>query len=104
MPGTTLKFQDGKSLSCSGKLKAIGTPDSMITFTIADSGSYWNGLILDHHDTLSYCIIEHIATQNIIRSSSEQLERWEHWFEDIYDYCVIRAVIDNCMVIYNYGT
>ncbi|MBR6354744.1 MAG: S8 family serine peptidase [Paludibacteraceae bacterium] len=108
MPGTTLKFQDGTSLGCSGKLKAIGTPDSMITFTIADYGSQWKGLTLNHHDTLSYCIIEQIVcgvgVKSFISSSSEQLFRWEHWFENEYEAYFNRAVLDNCMVRYNDGT
>lgn len=56
-PGTTLKFKDGVTLSNAGRIYAVGTPDSMITFTKTDLGGHWGGLLLSN-DTLSYCIIE----------------------------------------------
>ncbi|MCR4812232.1 MAG: S8 family serine peptidase [Bacteroidales bacterium] len=59
MPGTTLKFKDNIRLSNAGKLKAIGTPDSMITFTKTEFGQGWGGMILNTYDTLKYCIIEY---------------------------------------------
>lgn len=64
MPGTTLKFKDNIKLSCAGKLKAIGTPDSMITFTKADIGQGWGGMQLNTYDTLRYCIIENVYNGN----------------------------------------
>lgn len=60
-PGTTLKFKDGVKLSNAGRIYAVGTPDSMITFTKTDLGNVWGGLRLFAYDTLSYCIIEEIA-------------------------------------------
>lgn len=59
MPGTTLKLKDNVSISNAGKIKAIGTPDSMITFTKTDLGGNWRTLTLNINDTLSYCIIEY---------------------------------------------
>lgn len=70
-PGTTLKFQDGVALSCEGKLLAIGTPDSMITFTKTDLGQGWSGMILNLYDTLKYCICEYVFTTGSILSGRE---------------------------------
>ena len=38
-PGTVLKFKDGVSLNCTGKLIAIGEPGKMIEFTKTESGT-----------------------------------------------------------------
>ena len=43
-PGTTLKFAEGKSMMVAGKVKALGTKDSLITFTKRDLGGKWKSL------------------------------------------------------------
>lgn len=58
-PGTTLKFKDGVKLSNAGRIYAVGTPDSMITFTKTDLGNGWRGLVLNALDTLTYCVVEY---------------------------------------------
>ncbi|MBR6354633.1 MAG: S8 family serine peptidase, partial [Paludibacteraceae bacterium] len=63
-PGTVLKFQDGVSFGSSGKVIAVGTPDSMITFTSANQSENWGGLSLSLQDSLSYCIFENIFREN----------------------------------------
>ncbi len=63
-PGTTLKFKDGVRLSNAGRIYAVGTPDSMITFTKTDLGNGWWGLTANAFDTLSYCVIEYINNMN----------------------------------------
>lgn len=60
-PGTVIKFKDNTKLVNEGHISAIGTPDSMITFTKTDLGYGWNGLNLHYNDTLSYCIISEIT-------------------------------------------
>lgn len=57
-PGTTIKFKDGVRLSNSGRIYAVGTPDSMITFSKTDLGNGWGGFNFNSFDTLSFCIIE----------------------------------------------
>lgn len=68
-PGTVIKFKDGTKLANAGHISAIGTPDSMITFTKTDLGYGWNGLSLHYDDTLSYCIISGISNSDIVSSS-----------------------------------
>lgn len=58
-PGTTLKFADNVSISNSGKIYAVGTQDSLITFTKRDLGVAWKGIRLNYTDTLKYCIFEY---------------------------------------------
>ena len=60
-PGVTLKFKDNVMLSNAGKIYAVGTPDSMITFTKTDLGTGWKGMYLNKYDTLGYAIIENIS-------------------------------------------
>lgn len=57
-PGTVVKFKDGAKLSCAGRLKAEGKPDSMIVFTKDDTGYAWAGLEYTAADTLKYCVLE----------------------------------------------
>ena len=59
LPGTVVKFKDGVSLHCNGKIIAKGEPNNMITFTKTDLGTGYYNLNLRHNDTLSYCIIEY---------------------------------------------
>lgn len=69
-PGTSLKFKSGKVLSIAGRIVAIGTPDSMITFTKADE-QRWNGMTSTNNgyqNTMSYCIIEGIEEQQPFRA------------------------------------
>ncbi len=68
-PGTVIKFKDNTKLVNEGHISAIGTPDSMITFTKTDLGSDWIGMRLHYDDTLSYCIISEIIY--VIESSSD---------------------------------
>ena len=56
-PGTTLRIKDGIKISNAGHIYAVGTPDSLITFTKTELGMGWNGLA--GGDTLRYCIIEY---------------------------------------------
>ncbi|MGN0089311.1 MAG: S8 family serine peptidase [Candidatus Limimorpha sp.] len=73
-PGTVIKFKDGTKLANAGHISAIGTPDSMITFTKTDLGSGWQGMSLHYDDTLSYCIISEISSGDIVSSSSTTQE------------------------------
>ncbi len=58
-PGTTLKFKDNVGLSNVGRIYAVGTPDSLITFTKTDLGNSWTALNLGSNDTIGYSIIEY---------------------------------------------
>ncbi len=57
-PGTVVQFKDGAKLSCAGRLKAEGTPDSLIVFTKEETGNVWAGLEYTAADTLKYCVLE----------------------------------------------
>lgn len=57
-PGTTLKFKDNVGLSNVGRIYAVGTPDSLITFTKTDLGQMWDCARFNENDTLCYCIFE----------------------------------------------
>lgn len=66
MPGTTVKVYDGVQIQ--GSIIAIGTLDSMITFTKSDLGQGWNGIggnSSGQTHRFSYCTFEHIAREGI---------------------------------------
>ena len=60
-PGTTLKFDEESGLSNAGRIYAVGTPDSLITFTKRDLGGSWKGMALNDNDTLEYCRMEYLG-------------------------------------------
>lgn len=66
-PGVTIRIKDDVSIISEGHIHAVGTPDSLITFTKTDLGTGWKSLwnqssnVNSHkYDTLAYCIIENI--------------------------------------------
>ena len=63
-PGTTLKFKNNIGISSVGRIHAVGTPDSLITFTNVDFNARWKGLLLSG-DTLQYCKIENCGDYGI---------------------------------------
>lgn len=63
-PGTTLKFKDDIGISNVGRIYAVGTPDSLITFTKTDLGQSWGGVYLNYSDTLGYCVLKDIKSTN----------------------------------------
>lgn len=66
-PGTTLKIKDDVMISNVGRIYAVGTPDSLITFTKTDLGNGWNGLYLNYNDTIGFCKMDYL--QGTIRGS-----------------------------------
>jgi len=93
-PGTTLKFNELTYLGSSGKITAIGTPDSMITFTKTDACTYWGGLRLSPNDTLSYCILEYLLD---IRGNRLYLS--ENWSSSEINHTYYKVpVIDNAII------
>ena len=58
-PGVTVKLKDNVSVSNAGKIYAVGTPDSMITFTKTDLGHGWKNINLNINDTIGYAIFEY---------------------------------------------
>lgn len=98
-PGTTLKFKDGKKISNTGRIYAVGTPDSLITFTKTDLGIGWGGILLNTHDTLCYCLIE-----NMYNGSIEGTEVYASHFDyegSYVDSYVLYPVINNSIIINN---
>lgn len=80
-PGTTLKFKDNVGLSSVGRIHAVGTPDSLITFTKTDLGQMWSSIRFNDFDSLRYCVFEwmddaidsqgsHMFFQDIIRRNN----------------------------------
>ena len=67
-PGTTLRFKDGKKISNNGYVYAVGTPDSLITFTKTELGMYWGGI--SGGGTFSYCKIEYVDVYAEVYGSS----------------------------------
>jgi len=68
-PGTTLKFGEGKSMIVAGKVKALGTKDSLITFTKRNLGGDWKGVEVwtsasSFH--AAYTIFEHAGNGNFM--------------------------------------
>ena len=63
-PGVTLKIKEGVSISNAGKIYAVGTPDSIITFTKTNQGNNWGVLYLNDNDTIDYAIIEYCSDIN----------------------------------------
>ena len=68
-PGTTLKFKDNIGVSNAGHIHAVGTPDSLITFTKTDLGVGWSGLLLNDNDLLSYCVIDNVNSTIVINGA-----------------------------------
>lgn len=98
-PGTTLKFKDGVALSNVGRIHAIGTPDSLITFTKADLANEWSGMILNACDTLKYCIIEYcrgLFGQDGIVPRRIRVDYSCSWGQIQYLYCF--PTFDNCIM------
>lgn len=82
-PGTILKFKDGVKLSNAGRIYAVGTPDSMITFTKTELGGNWKGMILTSQDTLSYCIIENSSAGSSSTGSVSIIIFYGNFFNSI---------------------
>lgn len=61
-PGTTLKIKDGCRINAT--IFAIGTPDSMITFTKTNLGYGWKGFCSEKGN-LNYCRIEYANSGGI---------------------------------------
>ena len=57
-PGTVIKIKENVTMSSNGTIKAIGTPDSLITFTKTDLGVFGGNIIISR-DTLKYCNLEY---------------------------------------------
>ncbi len=80
-PGTVLKFKDGAGISASsyGTITAIGTPDSMIVFTMADGASgnitsiILNNTSSSSNSKLEYALITNLKTnRSILESTSSK--------------------------------
>ena len=56
-PGTTLKFDEDRSISCKGKLIAKGTPGAPIILTRSSEAEYWKAIISE--EPLEYCYISY---------------------------------------------
>jgi len=98
-PGITLRFEPGTQIqvgaaSNGGELQAIGTPDSLITFTSRNglSGG-WTGIYFqDANDNYSgtsvikYCKIEKGTTNNLLCESSTQ---------PLLDHCILSQATGN---------
>ena len=74
-PGTTLKLKDGCNINAT--IMAIGTCDSMITFTKTDLGGKWGGII-SNGGKFDYCIFEYqdpyVSPSYPITGSSVQID------------------------------
>ena len=60
-PGTTLKFSLDKSMVVAGKVYAVGTRDSIITFTKRDNLLGWKNILLQSYSEFNadYCVIQY---------------------------------------------
>lgn len=68
-PGTTLRFKDNVGISNAGRIYAVGTPDSLITFTKTNLGGCWDGLVLNAYDTIEYCKMEYMKKYCMISAA-----------------------------------
>lgn len=91
-PGTTLRFKDNVRISNIGRIYAVGTPDSLITFTKADNSYGWGGMMLNHSDTLGYCKIEYMYAKsnydiiNSLSTSGGYSPGWGYYYKRAYMY------------------
>lgn len=53
-PGTVIKFKDNVEFKCDGKLNCVGTPDSLIVFTMANGSTSFDGFTANISDTIQY--------------------------------------------------
>jgi len=65
-PGTILKLKKNVIISNSGRIKALGKPDSLIVFTKSDLNSNWNEIMFGNEDSLKYCVFEYFDNFNSI--------------------------------------
>lgn len=79
MPGTTIKVADDVSIRIDGYLNAVGTPDSMITFT--RQKQYWNKFYINSPFNMRYINFEYMMNH-----SSSMTISWSGIFKD----CVVR--------------
>ena len=93
-PGTTLKFKTGKRIVNQGHIYAVGTPDSIITFTKTDLENGWDGIELNQHDTMKYCVFSNVRYHGSSSSSRAILN---------YNSSLFSGIIDNILVFNNRG-
>lgn len=113
-PGTILKFKDNVKLSNIGRIYAVGTPDSLITFSKTDLGNSWGGMTLNYCDTLGYCKIEYITAAYAISSAEKytgvtlytQAQNGGLYSHPVYyKACIHNSILTNNLGIYsNNGT
>jgi len=69
-PGTILKFADEKRMVIAGKVYAVGTRDSLITFTKRNNGIGWGGIQTGSTFQAEYSVFEYTNNENAIESAS----------------------------------
>ena len=106
-PGVTIKIDDGINITCNGKLYAVGTPDSMITFTKTDYGNRWAGISLSgSNDTVKYALFEYGSVACGASST------YRTWSGDIFGSGLTgsirmgerRLVVSDCVYRYMYNS
>jgi len=67
-PGVTLTFSGGMFMAITSSINAVGTPDSLITFTGFTEGYYWNGIVIadDAESKFSYCNFRYGGISNTL--------------------------------------
>ena len=68
-PGTIVRFHEGRSLNCFGRLVAHGTPEMPIVFEGHVGEDYWEGIYSNSvpRDTLKYCKLSFFNMEPIYR-------------------------------------
>ncbi len=63
-PGAVLTFHSSMFMAINSYIKAVGTPDSLITFTATTEGYSWRGIIMGSNakSLFDYCIFEYGTT------------------------------------------
>jgi len=114
-PGTTVKFDENKTFLIAGNVIAIGTPDSLITFTKMDSGNSWKGIIITEtgniqfeYGRISYGGIENNRTAYLIDDNN--ISNNNSFFSNIlftYNYGIVANIksklINSCFTKNLYG-
>ncbi|MBI5207638.1 MAG: fibronectin type III domain-containing protein [Candidatus Firestonebacteria bacterium] len=99
-PGTTIKFDENKSMQVDGMLEALGTDINKITFTTSSIGKYWGYIYFTDISTdatyisdnyvsgskLENCLIEYSGGQTISNNGAVRLNKAHPYI----NYCNIR--------------
>lgn len=82
-PGVTLTFNPSMFIAVLSYIRAVGKPDSLITFTGVTDGYYWNSIVLKEstNSIFQYCLFEYGGNSGSLITNPKIIENC------IFNYC-----------------